>query len=131
MQITYGATVLAGAGATGARMVSISGSQAVDEVQLFRAASAVFYSRGNKRQPLEFSVLWAFNTRGLAEKFMLTHLADLATSGDLTIVCGDGEPTTYTYVQSGSVLDGTPEMTQIGLTVLVKYSFKGGLFAAA
>ena len=128
MQITYGGTQIAGPGATGPRGISVPGSQIVDDQPLFRSAAGAFISRGNKALPLSFSVLWPFNTRALAEQFMLTHFANLPASGDLVVVCGEGESVTYTYKQSGAVLEGTPEMTQIGTSVLVKYSFKGGLF---
>ena len=129
MTITYAGTQLAGAASgIGPKLVILPAAQMVDEVALFRADSMAVYPRGNVLYPLEFTVLWNFNTRALCEQFLLTHVYTLPRSGSLVIVCGDGESTTYTYTQAGSVLLRTPEVTLYGTSIQVRYQFTGGPF---
>lgn len=131
MVITYGSTVLVSGGLEGVNDFRINGEQVSEEAMYFRASAGVYFSRGNKITEVDFGARWSFNTRGLAEKFILTHWASLATRDNLDITCGDGETTgQYDLRLANAVLRNVSLVEWRGTLVRMRYSFQGGLFAS-
>ena len=128
MQIQYGSTILSAGGTQGPAGIRFNGALMSDEAALFRAITESVFSRGNKKTAFSFAVWQVFNTRGLAESFILSHWAGLAGTDTLTITCGDGEATQYYYQLLGSVLESVDIEEWNGLSVRVRYNFTGGLF---
>jgi hypothetical protein len=128
MQIQFGSEILATSATNGPSGLTINGALVTDEAQLFRAIANTIYARGNKKTELSFTVWNVFNTRGLAESFIVSHWSGLAASDILSITCGDGEATQYVYQMAGTVADPVAVEEWRGLSVRVRYRFTGGLF---
>lgn len=127
MTITYGSTVLISGGSSGVLALRINGQELVDIAHFFRAAAITAFARANKSTNFEFEAWWNFNTRGLAEAFVISHWASLANSGTLTIVCGDGEVSPVTYTMA-AVLESVSLSEWKGISVKMRYAFVGGIF---
>lgn len=129
MDITFGATQLATKGVNGAYALSLNGQQINDEGAFFRAASVVPIARGNRSTDFSFNVTRTFNTVVDCEVFILTHFADISQQADLLCACnGVGDAATQDCVLSDAVLSSLRFSENRGLSVVVQYSFKGGLF---
>ncbi len=129
MDITFGATLLASKATNPVYAVALNGQQINDEAQFFRAATITPIARGNRSTEISFSVTRTFNTVVDCEVFILTHLNALSQQADLLCQCtGVGDAAEQDCTLSGSVLTSIRFSENRGLTVVVQYTFKGGLF---
>lgn len=128
MQIQYGSTTIAGAGAAGPAQVSYPMGQSVDEQQIFRASLAAAFARGNAQGVIQFQVLWAFDTRSACEAFLITHFLSLSQQNYLVATVGDGESGSHTYQCPNAILLEATPVNQRGLSVVVRYRFRVGQF---
>ncbi len=134
LEITYDGVLLASPdpalGRIGPSGIQLNGQQVVDEVALFRAVEGSFYGRKGQTTELKFRVTAQFASLRLAQEFVFTHQGDLSENGDLAIKCGPtGDTSTATLADAAYASVSIVQV--IGLSVVVEYTFRGGLFAVA
>jgi hypothetical protein len=115
-------------GAAGPFDMSVNGQQVVDEVEFFRALRKAYIERGLRSVDFGFSVTRFFGTLARAEAFFLTGYNDLPDTGDLVLVCGEGEADELNVGLIGAVLDSADASRLQGTAVVVRYRFRGGAF---
>lgn len=130
MVIQYGSSVLVPGSLQGVTGTRLNGKQLVDEATLFRALQTSYFSRGNKGTTFEFDAWWYFNSRGLAESFIMSHWGTLSYSDLLTVTCGENEASQIVYQIPAAVLESVSLADWNGTAVKMHYVFKGGLFAS-
>jgi hypothetical protein len=129
MEITFGATPLARRASYGASGFALNGQQVNEEAGFFRAAAESYFARGNRSTDFSFDVVRSFNTSVECEVFILTHLSDLSIQADLLCSCsGVGDASAQDCVLSDAVLEAVQFRDNRGLSVIVQYKFRGGLF---
>lgn len=107
--------------------LSVNGRQSVDEAQLFRAIAATFFPRGNKRTDVRIRVARKFHSLRSTEAFILTHLNELTGQAPLQITVGETGDTSILTLDD-AVFEGLSIIDQRGTTLVVEYTFLGGLF---
>lgn len=129
MRITYGTAEIASdnlaLGRVGPRAYSLNGRQVVDAAEFFRAATTTFYGRGNRSVAVGFEVQRFFATEGRALRFANLHYNDLADEGDLLLTLDD-----VTIALEDAVLEGADVVEINGLSVVVRYTLRGGAFTS-
>jgi hypothetical protein len=106
-----------------AASVRISGKQIAQESDLLRAVSATFFGRKNRSISIGFSVLKTFASVEACEEFMVTSYNTLLDSAVLTIRMGLTSDPTKDVAIPGSILSGIDFSDQVGVSVMVSYSF--------
>lgn len=134
MEITYGVLLLASSnpalGRIGPSGMALNGQQVVDEIDLFRAIETTFYGREGKSSDLRFRVTALFATLREAQEFYFTHHSDIVANDDLTISTGETGDTSD-VVLTAAAAASVSMISMLGLSVIVEYNFRGGLFAVA
>ena len=128
MIIAYGGITIAPGGLAGEPAEFKLDQKAITEqAEFFRAAAAIWYHRGNISATLGFSVTRQFNSLKDAWVFMMTHVNALAGRADLVLTCGEGGDTQNVTLTNAVLTD--VQMTPMGVSITVTYSFQGGLFS--
>lgn len=130
MRAKYGSVWIAPGGVEGTTGAGWQCSQQNDEFVLLGAEAASFFARGGRATSFPFSVNRVFGTEAAAILFMATHVAELAQQGDLQLFADDALDDDPAAELLEAVLEGV-EFSEIrGCSLLVKYTFRGGVFTA-
>ena len=127
MQMSFGDQVIAPGGLLGEPSAwRLNGTQLNEQVQLFRAVQTAWYSRGNASVELAFTVIRSFASAKLATVFACTHQSSLPQQDTLTLTAGDGSDLQPVYLDDAVIQK--MQLTLVGQTVSVEYTFCGGAF---
>jgi hypothetical protein len=110
-----------------AQNVSVNGQTVFEAVDIVRAAAARFFSRGNDKVTLQFSVRREFSTNVECQKYLLTHFSQLPKSGLCQITCGTPGETSEDVFLSNAVLSASPQGNFNGVEAIVQYTIQAGL----
>lgn len=127
MKIRIGSTWLAPGGFEATQQLRVNGQQIIQEVEFFRAVAKQFYARGNRENSVSWSVTRSFGSQREADAFLFTHFNNLPNSGDVFIYCGS-ETDQQIITLPSAVLQAVADASEIGTSVQVSYSIRGGLF---
>jgi len=132
LETTYDGVLLASPdpalGRIGPFGITLNGQQVVDEQALFRAVQSSFLGRGGQATEFKFRVNAQFSTLRQAFEFMFTHQSDLSANGDLTITTGPtGDTSTVKLANAAYASVAIVEVK--GISIVLEYTFRGGLFA--
>lgn len=112
--------------------VSVNGISVIEAIDIVRAATKRFLSRGNKAVTLEFSVRREFVTHHEAQKYLLTHFSTLPDFGLCQATCGvTGEAGPEDVFLENAVLSASPQGTFAGVEVIVRYTIQAGKVTTA
>jgi len=125
MKVLWASTWLATGGFNGTLGAQWNESQVNDEAEFFRAAAVTFFARGNRSTRFSFSVFMPFDSEGECMTFAATAIFALAAQSDLQVISEDG---LYAVILPGAVLVSVVPSRLIGSSLMVTYSFEGGLF---
>lgn len=106
--------------------VTVNGQLAYEAVDIVRAATKRFFSRGNKSGTLQFSATRKFDSLQEAQIFILTHFSLLPEVALTEIVCGDVGDTPESVFFPNAVLSASPQGIYSGLSVRVQYTIEFG-----
>jgi hypothetical protein len=128
MKIVFGGIQLTDWSDYPAQDVSVNGQSVIEAIDIVRAATKRFFSRGNKAVTLEFSVRREFDTNHEAQKYLLTHFSALPDFGLCQVTCGvpgeeADEEDVFLY---NAVLSASPQGTFSGVEVIVRYTIQAG-----
>jgi hypothetical protein len=132
LDTSYNATLIASPdpslGMVGPFGITLNGAQIIDDVALFRAVSAVIYGRQAQKTTYKFRVTRQFSSLRLAQEFLYTHQGTLAANADLLITCG--APGDQSTVKLAACAYAAIDIIEVsGISVVIEYTFIGGLFA--
>jgi len=113
-------------GMVGPAGMSLNGESIEDVVPFFRAATKTYFDRAGENVVLQFRVERHFDTVRLAQKFFLTHRADVARQGAVTWEAGEGADIEDLYL-SGAIVQLQMQRLD-AVRVTVQYTIKGGAF---
>lgn len=125
MKVKYSTTWLATGRLEGTSGSSWNGAQINDEVAFFRAAAASFFARGGRSTTFAFRVAKTFESEAALLFWAATHFSTLPTQADL-ILTDDDE--TVAVMLADAVIDQPRIANVIGVSLLIEYTFRGGLF---
>jgi hypothetical protein len=109
-----------------AQNVSVNGQLVYEKVDIVRAATARYYSRGNKSVSLQFAVRREFATHAEAQVYLLTHFSLLPAQALTEIQCGaPGEAGASVFFYN-AVLAASPQGSFNGVEVVIQYSIEAG-----
>jgi hypothetical protein len=103
--------------------LTLNGVQVNDQVELFRALTAVFYGRGNRSAILGFSVKRIPADLGTAEYTAMTEFWALPVQADLWLYL-DPEANGVALQFASAVLHNTEYGPTVGQSMPVRYQFK-------
>lgn len=107
--------------------VSVNGQLVFEAVDIVRAATKRFFSRGNKSGALQFGATRKFGTMKDAQKFILLHFSLLPEVAMTEIVCGvTGEDPESVYMPN-AILSSSPQGIYEGILVRVQYAIQFGV----
>lgn len=106
--------------------VTVNGQTVVEAVDIVRAAFARFFSRGNDKITLQFSVRREFATHVECQKYLLMHFSTLPKFGLCRIECGVPGETSEDVFIPNAVLSASPQGSFNGVEAIVQYVIQGG-----
>lgn len=128
MKIFFGGIQLTDWSDYPAQNVSVNGETVFEAVDIVRAAAKRFFSRGNDRVTLSFTVRREFATHNEAQAYLLTAFSTLPKFGTCRVVCGapgeeDDEQEVFIY---NAVLAAMPQGIFNGVEVIASFNIQGG-----
>ncbi len=127
MKVKFGNTWLATGGLEGTSGASWNGSQVNDEAAFFRAAAKSFFPRGSRETKFAFRVSRGFETEADAIEFAALHFGELPQEGTLLLT---DEEETFALSLAGAVIEDFKAGDVKGVSLVVEYAFRGGLFTS-
>lgn len=106
--------------------VSVNGQSVTEVMDIVRAAAARFFSRGNQRISIQFTVRREFATLRECQVYLLTHFSLLPKFAPLQIICGGNGETAQDCFMQNAVLSASPVGNFGGVEAIVQYVIEGG-----
>lgn len=131
MKIYFGGIQLTDWSDFPAQNVSVNGQLVYEAVDIVRAATKRFFSRGNKSVSLQFTARKEFATHVACQKYLLTHFSLLPDASLAEIVCGapgEAEESVFFY---NAVLSASPQGTFNGVEAIIQYTIEAGEVSTA
>jgi hypothetical protein len=130
MKIYFGGVQLTDWANYPAQNVSVNGQLVAEAIEIVRAATKRFFTRGNKSGSLQFSARREFDTHQEAQTYLLSHFSLLPEVALCEVVCGAPGETPESVFMPNAILSATPQGSFNGVEVIVQYTIEFGIVTA-